>query len=419
MTEQGYSIDNHAFLFKETYSDISVNHYNSATAILSRVRKRYDLAGVKDHISIPLGPDGGFGGTNNGYLPTANGESGDQMEITAKDVFQRARINHKAMKAAMSDKGAFVRFTTRPVQKAVEGYATGCNILWHGDGTGRISKTKASSAYISGGAAAPVIEMDSTLWVERWWTKNQLVNIGNSGDTTIEDALFSVTSVDAANKRVTFARVQGTFDVSASTNADARYIYFQNMFKDAPEGIESTIMVATGSIYAIPYDAQSWGSLVYDADGAPPSSSMLNYVFNQQTTRVDDSDLPDFLLTSPEIWAILSDIPEYQKRINLMPRDKNLKAEYGFGIAGLSYTMPNGKVIPLVPDKHCKTNRIYGLNSDMMYMYHLPDHGWVDDDGRVFMREANRLWYEGTYGGYFQNVVHPTFQIAIKNIGIS
>ena len=417
MPQAGYTLDNHAFLFKETYSDISRNHYNTATPILSRVKKRYDLAGIKDHISIPLGPDGGFGGTNNGYLPTASGESGDQMEITAKDVFGRARIQHKAMKAAMSDKGSFVKFTSRPVEKAVQGYNTGVNILWHGDGTGRISKTKATSGYVSGGATAPVIEFDTTEWVARWWNKNQLVNFGNVGDTGVEDGLFKVESVNTATYRVTFSRVEGTFDLSSSTNANARFVYFQNMFKDAPEGLESTIMKTTGEIYTIPYDAQGWGSYIYDANGAPPSASMLNFTFNQQGTRVDEADLPDFILTSPEIWAILSDIPEMQKRIQLSPRDKGM-ASYGFGFSGLSYTTPAGKVIPIVQDKHCKTNRMYGLNSDMMYMYHLPDHGWVDEDGRVFLRESNRLYYEGTYGGYFQNVVHPTFHIAIKNIGI-
>lgn len=414
---QGYSLSNHAFLFKDKYDDLSRNHYNTATALLMRVKKKYDLSGIKALVSIPLGPDGGFGGMNNGSLPSASGESGDQMEITAKDVFSRARINHKAMKASMSDEGSFVRITQRPVKKTVEGYATGCNILWHGDGNGRICKTATSTGYISGGATAPVIAMSTTDWVARWWTKNQLVNFGNSGDTGVEDGLFKVVSVDTTNKRVTFSRIEGTFDLSSGTNADARYIYFQNMFKDAPNGLESTVMATSGDIYSISYDADTWGSLIYDADGAPPSSSMLNYVFNQQSTRVSEEDMPDFILTSPEVWSILSDIPEYQKRINLSPRDKAM-AQYGFGIAGLSYTTPGGKTIPIVQDKHCKLNRIYALNSDMMYMYHLPDHGWVDDDGRVFLREANKLWYEGSYGGYFENVVHPTFQVAIKNVGI-
>ena len=415
---RGYNLTDQAFLMKETYSEMSQNHYNSATAILSRCRKRYDLQGIKDHIAIPQGPDGGFGGTSNGYLPSASGESGDQMEIEAKDVFSRARIQHKAMKASMTSKGAFAQFTNRPVQKCVEGYNTGCNILWHGDGTGRVCKSKDTGALISGDATTFTLEMDPDNWHPRWWTQNQLYNIANAADNAVEDGLFKLKTVSIATKRVTFERVEGTFDITSGSNANDRYIYFQNMFKDAPEGFESTIMKQTGNIYTIPYDEVSWGALILDADGAPPSPSLLNKAFNVQATRVDESAQPDMRLTSPEVWAILSDIPEYQKRINLMPRDKRLSSEYGFGIGGLSYTRPDGKVIPIVPDKHCKRTRIYGLNSDMMYMYHLPDHGWVDDDGRVFMREANKLFYEGTYGGYFQNVVHPTFQLVIDDIDI-
>lgn len=411
-----YNTTDQAYLFKETWSSISRNHYNSDTAILSRVKKRYDLQGVKDHVAVPLGPSGGVGGLTNGYLPEGGGESGDQMEITAKDHVGVAIIDRKAMKAAMTDRGAFVRFTQRPVQKTVESYDTSCNILWHGDGTGRLGLTKASSAYVSGGASAPVIEFDSTTFFERWFPKNFQVNIGNSGDTGVEDGLFKITSVDTTNKRVTFSRVSGSFDASAGVNA--RYVYLQNMFKNAPQGIEGVVMATSGSPYTIPYDADNWGSQIYDANSAPISVQMLNHVFNVQTTRVDTGDLPNFCLTSPEIWAQLSDIWEPQKRIMLMPRDKKLTVEQGFGIAGLAYTTPAGKMIPIVSDKHCKKNRFYGLYDEVMYMHHLPDHGWWDEDGKVFLRVPSRPWYSATYGGYYENVIHPTFQIAIKNVAV-
>lgn len=412
------NITNNAFLFKETWSDISRNHYNSDTILLSRVKKKYDLQGIKDHVAVPLGMSGGVGGLVNGYLPEGGAETGDQMEITAKDVVGVATIDRKAMKAAMTDRGAFERFTKRPVQKCVESYDTLVNILWHGDGNGRVGLTKSSTAYISGGATAPVIEFDSTTFFERWFQRNFQVNFGNSGDTGVEDGLFTITSVDTTNKRVTFARASGSFDLSSGTNADARQVYFQNLFKAAPQGIEGIVMATSGSPYTIPYDADTWGSYIYDAASGPPSISMLNYVFNQQMTRVSSEDLPNFILTSPEIWAILSDLMEGQKRIVLAPRDKNLTVEAGFGFGGLSYTTPAGKTIPIVADRHCKKNRIYGLNDEFMYMHHLPDQGWWDEDGQVFLRVPNRPWYSATYGGFFENVIHPTFQFAIKTVGI-
>jgi hypothetical protein len=158
----------------------------------------------------------------------------------------------------------------------------------------------------------------------RWFRKNQLINIANSGDTGVEDGLFRIVSVATATRKVTLERIEGTFDASSGTNGNSRYIYIQNMFKDAPQGLEGTVMATTGNIYSLAYDEQSWGSLIYDADGAPPSASLFNYVFNQQMTRVDEEDMPDFILTSPEIWAILSDIPEFAKKIQLQPRDKKL-----------------------------------------------------------------------------------------------
>jgi len=411
-----YSASDQAYLFKETYSDLSKNSYNSATPILSRVRKKYDLAGTKDHVAIPLGPAGGVGGLVNGYLPEGGGDSGGQIEIVAKDVVAVAIVDRKAMKQAMSDKGAFVRFTQQPVQKAVESYDTACNILWHGDGTGKFGTTH-TTGYVSGTAAAPVIQFD-TNFHERWFPKNFQFNFANAGDTAVEDGLFKVSSVDATNRRVTFARVSGTYDLTSGTNADSRKVYLQNMFQSAPQGLEGTVMATSGTIYTLAYDATSWSSYQYDADDAPPSVQMLNKVFNQQSTRVDAGNLPNFILTSPEVWAILSDIWEPTKRISLMPRDKNLTAEAGFGIGGLSYTTPEGKNIPIVADKHCKKDRIYCLFDEVMYMHHLPDQGWWDEDGKVFLRVPGRPWYSATYGGYFENVINPQFQIVIYNLGI-
>lgn len=415
---QYYNTSDQAYLFKETWSDISRNSYNSATPILARIKKKYDLQGLKDHVAVPLGPAGGVGGLVNGYLPEGGSPSGDQMEIVAKDVVGVAIMDRKAMKAAMTDKGAFVRFTQEPVRRCVESYDTLCNILAHGDGTG-LAGTAHTTGYVSGGAAAPVIQFN-TSFHERLFPKNFQFNVGNAASPTgVEDGLFKVTSVDATNRRVTFSRVSGTFDLSSGTNADSRGFYFQNMFNSAPSGFESTVMKTSGNIYTIPYDSTSWGSYIYDAASAPPSVQMLNKVMNQQSTRVDPGCLPDFLLTSPEVWSILSDMWEPKKTIMLQPRDKALATAPGFGIAGLSYTTPEGKDIPIVADKHCVKDRIYGLFSDAMYMHHLPDQGWWDEDGKVFMRVPGRPWYSATYGGYYENVFNPQFACVWDNLGIS
>jgi hypothetical protein len=412
-----YNATNQDFWFKETYSGPTKNSYNSATAILMRINKRYDLTGVKDHVMVPLGPAGGVGGLVNGYLPEGGSPTGDQMEIISKDVVGRAVIDRKAMKQSASDKGAFIRATKEPVKLCVESYNTLCNILAHGNGDGKFGTTH-TTGYVSGTAAAPVIQFD-TAFHERWFPKNFQFNFGNAAGTGVEDGLFKVTSVDATNRRVTFARVTGTYDLTSGTNADSRGVYIQNMFGAAPSGFENTIMKTSGNIYTIPYDATSWGAYIYDAASAPPSVQMLNKVMNQQSTRVDQGGLPDFLLTSPEIWSILADMWEPTKRIMLKPRDKDLAEAPGFGIAGLSYTTPEGKDIPIVVDKHCVKDRIYGLCSDAMYMHHLPDHGWWDEDGKVFLRVEGRPWFAATYGGYYENVFNPQFACVWDNLGIS
>ena len=411
-----YNATNQAFLFKETWSEISKNHYNSDTPLLARTKKSYNLQGVKDHVAIPMGEAGGIGGLVNGYLPEGGSESGGVIEITAKDVVGVAIIDRKAMKQASTDRGAFVRMTQRPVQMCVQAYDTMSNIILHGDGTGRLGVT-GTTGYVSGGATAPVIQMDTATFFERWFPKNFQINIGNSGDTGVEDAVYKIASVNSTLMQVTLTRISGTYDLSSGTNANSRYVYIQNMFKAAPMGLKGAVKDFTSStLYNLTYDAQNWGALLYNASSAPPSVTMLNYVCNQQMTRVAADDLPTFWLCSPEVWAILSDIMEPDKRVMLSPRDKNLTIEAGFGFAALAYTGPNGKVMKIVADKHCPKDTMYGINDNFMEMVHLPDHGWWDEDGKVFLRVPNRPWYSATYGGYWECVIHPTFQICIYGL---
>lgn len=410
-----YDYNSPAGLFKETYSDISRNHYNSDTVLLARTKKRYDLQGIKDHIAIPVGMAGGVGGAVGGSLPVGGQEGVIQIEVTAKDVYGRAVVTRKAMKASATDRGAFVRLTKRPVEKCVERYDNWVNLLMHQDATGRITKTKSSSAYISGGATAPVIELDSAEWFPRWIQENDIIEIGNAGDTSTEDGLFIITSVDETNKRITLSRYSGSFDLSSGTNANARWIYMQRSFKAMPNGFETTIMATSGTIYGQPYSRQ-WSSYHYDASSSPISIPMINYALNQQITRVGKGNGPNLIITSPEIWAHLADKHENLKRYTLEPRSKELQGNAKFSFSGLSLDTPDGKTIGIFPDRHCKPNRMYLLNDEYLYLYHMPDQGWFDEDGKVFLRVADKDEYEARYGGYFEFVCHPTFQAVIKNL---
>ena len=413
-----YNSTDQAFYFKETFDSLSENHYNSATPLHSRAKKRYDLTGVKDHVALPLAPAGGIGGLLGGYLPEGGVNSGDQIEVTAKDLVGVCTIDRKAMKQAMSDKGSFVRFTQEPVKRTVESYATVSNILLHLAGNGQFGIAAAATS-ASGTAAAPVVVMQTTLFNERRWMKNLVFQVANAGDTALEDGKWKVVSVVASTRSVTFQRVSGTYDISVAANTNSRKFYLEGMFQSAPHGLESIVMNTSTTVYGVPYDATNFASWHVDAAGAPPSVQLVNKAFSEQSTRVDEGSLPNMLLTSPEVFAILQDIWEPTKRIMLMPRDGKLTKEAGFGIGGLMYTTLEGKDIAIVADKHCAKDRIYGLNMDAFYIHHLPDQGWWDEDGKVFLRVPGRPYYSATYGGYWEAVINPQFQFVIKNLGIT
>lgn len=415
-----YSLENNAALFKETYSGISRNHYNSDTLLLGRTKKSFKLQGLKDHVSIPMGMSGGFGGGVGGYLPDASTENGELIEITAKEVYGRALVKRKAMKAAMTDRGAFVRITKRPVEKTVERYNSGLNYLLFGDGTGRLGKT-AATGYVSGGATAPVLQMDDTdyfTWFERAWQKNDIVNIGIAADTDVEDAKLKVTAIDKANKRITFSRIAGSWDASSGTNADARWIYIQNMFKAAPQGLAGIVSNTSAAMYGVNYDADTWGSVRVNAAGAPPSVQLLDEAVSDIIIKVGKGGGPRLIVTSPEIYRILRSVHESKKRYNLEPRARNLRGIAKFGFSGLEYDTEDGRTIGIFADRHCRPTSIFLLNDEFMELHHMPGQGWFDEDGKVFARVADRDEYEARYGGYLEFVIHPTFQAEIYGVGL-
>lgn len=417
-----YNLTDNASLFKETYSEISRNHYNGDTILLSQIKKSYDLQGLKDHVSIPLGMARGVGGGVGGYLPEGGSESGSQIEITAKDVYGRAVVSRKSMKAAMTDRGAFVRFTKRPVEQCVLSYDNFCNMILHGEGYGRIGKTY-TTGYVSGGATAPILQMLRTTsestnqWFPRRLEENELINIGDSGDTGTEDGLFKITAVDETNYRITLSRVSGSYDLSSGTNADSRFLYVQRTWHAMPQGLESIVMATSGTLYGVAY-SRRWSSLLQDCSGAPISIPLINDLVNRQITRVGKGFGPNLILTSPEIWAQLADQHENQKRYTLQPRDKGLRGNANFSFQGIEYVTPDGQVIGIMSDRHCISTRLYALNTDFIEMHHMPDQGWFDEDGRVFQRVANKDEYEARYGGYWECVIHPTYQCALYNLGV-
>lgn len=79
--------------------------------------------------------------------------------------------------------------------------------------------------------------------------------------------------------------------------------------------------------------------------------------------------------------------------------------------------MTSRGAIGLFADRMCDEDKMYFLNEEMISRYHRPDFGWFDDDGTVFLRTPDdEDSYEARYGGYYENLIDPTFQGVLYNL---
>lgn len=410
-----YSFTSQDKYFKDDYWEASKNAFAVSTELLSQITERSDLTGRKSIIAIPTGPDGGFGGLNSGYYVDGSPDTVEQISVEAKDIFSTCKVHLKAISASKNKKGAYWPIMTRSVQNTVKMHGVYSDLLMFVGKNARIGLTKSTTAYISGGDTDPVIEFDAATFNHRRFYKNQLLNIGNSTDTGVEDAEYKVVTVSRATKQVTFKRTQGSFSISTSTSANDRYFYVANMFKAGPHGLEDVVEATAGSLYGLTYDAMYWGSLRIDAGNRPFSVELLNYCYAEQCSRVDKENAPSIIVVNYDLWAQISTDREHFKTIDLKPRG-NGKPAVETGFSAISYVTSEGKEVQIVGMKHMAPKKMYLLNTQMISRHTMPDYGWVEDEGVVFLRTGRQPYIEAQYGGFTENFIHPTFQCVVDNI---
>jgi len=378
-------------LFKNTYQQASTNSYNSDNVVLGTIKKNYKFVGKKKEINVPLSFAGGVG---SGSLPTANPASYDTIEITAKKVYAVTEYEREAIKAAGTDEGAFFRATKEPTKKAVESFNRNASrILW-GDGTGALGTFSGNA---TGSATAPVLTIISTDWNVAHWEEKDYVNVNTLS------SVFEITAVDETNRQITLSRISGSDDLTA-IGAGTHTVYMQNSKDNDPMGIKGVVDATSGSVYGISV-ARRWQSYRYDANGAGVTAAVYNNLMLQVHKKC--GKYPNMFVASYEQYEKTLNFLEDQKEYTVKPRDKKLHGRVSF--TGIKIMTPDGPR-PLFMDRFVDSDRIYALNTNYIESHHRPDFGWFDDDGTVFLRKASSDDYEGRYGGYYENVIWPTFQ---------
>lgn len=391
-----FSLTAQSALFKTKFGKLSENAYNSANPVLGTIKKQYDFVGQDMKVAVPTFFAGGVG---SGSLPTANPASAVKATIQAKRVYATTEIEREALKASASDEGAFVEAMKWNVQKTVEAWNRNASRIMFGDGTGALGTINANA---TGTAAAPIIVISTPTWVEGHWEENDYVNVGTDA------SVFSVDEVIPSTRTVKLTRISGSLDLTAT--GSGQIVYMQNSKDNDPVGLKGVLDATSGTQYGVTI-ARRFQSTQIAAGGAGVSTDIMNELISKIMFKCGKA--PKLIVTSYTQMRKIKNFLEDQKVYTIDPRASELKGKISW--SGIEY-LANGSSLAIIEDRMCPDDRMYAINPDFITSYHRPGFGWFDDDGTVFLRQANSDAYGARYGGYYQNYIIPSFHGVITGL---
>lgn len=381
--------------FIRRYQMGSMLAYDGGTPFMSMLKKDFDLSGEDFRQRVDLSMGAGFGA---GSLPEASVKKIDQMIITEKDMYARAKIERKAIYKA-KNKGAFVDSLEDTVDTTVKGFSYYVeSALMSGNVRGVIA---------TGGVAdsdpSYVLTISDATWNVANWEVGMLINVASGTDK------FKVTAIDPANKAITAVR-----DGGSQTPAQGESIYVQGS-KDNEITALSTVCDATsGSLYGIPVGYR-WQAQQDAAGGEGITTERIDKVVDDIFDVTGQG--PNLILTSTtQARKLRTQYEDLKRYIKLEPSNKKLRGVLGF--QGLDYQGPTGPA-PIVTSRFCPKDRVYVLNTNKMSLRHLRGGGWFTDDtgsGNLWLREQDSDSYEARFGFYMEFVAVPTFQGVITGL---
>lgn len=392
-----FSLTAQSALFKTKFGKLSENAYNSANPVLGTIKKQYDFVGQDMKVAVPTFFAGGVG---SGSLPTANPASAVKATIQAKRVYATTEIEREALKASASDEGAFVEAMKWNVQKTVEAWNRNASRIMFGTGAGNLGTINANA---TGTAAAPIIVISAATWVEGHWEENDYVNCGTDA------SVFSVDEVIPSTRTIKMTRISGSLDLTAT--GSGLIVYMQNSKDNDPIGLKGvTGAVAGDTLYGVTVQRR-FESTKIAAGGAGISTDIMNELISKIMFK--SGKAPKMIVTSYTQMRKIKNFLEDQKVYMVDPRASELKGKISW--SAIEY-LANGQSLALIEDRMCPDDTMYAINPDFITSYHRPGFGWFDDDGTVFLRQANSDSYGARYGGYYQNYIIPSFQGVITGL---
>lgn len=378
---------------KEFYLTPARNQLNNEAFLLSLLEKTAKhIEGRRAVLSLKVRRNSGIGArADGGTLPTAGTTGWAEERVALYHLYGRLEVTGPAIRAMGSDKGSFVRPVKAEMQDLTEGLKVDTNRQLWGTSNGVIATATTSS---SGQAVLSLATTTSEVKM-RQFEEGMLVDVGTlaelaagSGGPTYGNPIVSV---DVAAKTITLtsnlgSAADGSDFVSRAGNGGSA------ANQKELTGLQ-TIVAASASLHNVdPATYGVWKSTVSDNSGTNRSVSENLFAGVMHDVRIASGADIDKIITSDGVFRAYAALLSSQKRF---PNTLDLKGGYrGLDFSAGGYG--GGQGVTICWDRFTPANQAFLLNTSNLTIHQQSDWDWLDMDGSVLSRVANKDSWEAT-----------------------
>ncbi len=359
---------------KSYYLDVVAEQLNNNTnPLLAMIKQSTDDVWGKEIKKLAVyGLNGGIGaGTEDGDLPSANGNNYEQFVVTLKNLYGTIEISDKAVRASENNAGAFVSLLNAEMEGLLKAGSFNFGRMLFGDGSGKIATVS--------GISSGVITLDSVKNV----IEGMVVDFRTAAGVEISGA--------TARRILTVDRVQKKITVSGSVISDElvpanSIMTVQGSYNNEITGL-GAIFGNGETLYGINKASHTWlNPYKLTSCGAITEAKIQKAI---DAIEEQSGGTVNFIVCSWGVRRALQALFAANKRIvDVM--------ELAGGYKAMSY---NG--IPIVADRFCPDGTMYLLNTEDFTLHQLCDWQWLEgDDGKVLKQVAGKPVYTATLVKY-------------------
>lgn len=336
---------------------------------LARESESLEYAGRQWVIPAHTSRNEGVGArAEGGTIPIAGQQGWTDLQDTLRHNLGAIELTRFAIRLSNRNEGAFLRLLKAEMSGLVKDLRKDVNRQAYGNQTGTLAAVTADGAN--------TVTVDTVQYLR----VGMRIDIIDSTDDSVDAQNRNITAIVASTKVVTYSGA----DITATT--DHRLCRTGN-WKQEINGL-SKLISDTGTIHGVDSTLAAnawWKSIVRDAGGDSFSEDTGQQV-------MDEIDMGGNAEGTEVMITTYGVVRRYANQLKAMKRFNDAQSTTLRG--GFKALLFNEQ--PMLKDKECPRGNMWFINADALLWVYLPDGDqpgnwdWVDDDGAILTRKADR-----------------------------